>query len=60
MQLLPEEPTIDRRLLAHWSELLLCSRCLSFGIRRSVPQIISPRHKPRTLCRTCREQHCTH
>jgi hypothetical protein len=57
---LPAEPTIDLRLLAHWSELLLCSRCWGRGIRRNVPQLISPRHKPRTLCRGCREQRATH
>jgi hypothetical protein len=56
----PAHSTIDSRLLAFWSELVLCSRCLCRGIRRAVPQMISPRHKPLTLCRSCREQRGTH
>jgi hypothetical protein len=60
MSLQPAESVVDRRLLAHWSELLLCSRCWIRGIRRAVPQLISPRHKPATLCRSCREQRGTH
>jgi len=45
---------IDRRFLTFLTDLLLCSRCLTSGVRTRVPQAISPRHKPVTLCRECR------
>jgi hypothetical protein len=44
---------VDRRFLGFVSELLLCSRCFGNGVRRHVVQVISPRHRPRTLCRDC-------
>lgn len=45
---------VDQRFLSYFSGLLLCSRCLRSGVRTPLPQIISPRHKPRSLCRDCR------
>jgi hypothetical protein len=45
---------VDRRFLTYFSDLLLCSRCLRRGIRTPVRQVISPRHRPRSLCRNCR------
>jgi hypothetical protein len=45
---------IDRRFLTFVTDLLLCSRCLKHGVRTPVRQVISPRHRPRPLCRDCR------
>ncbi len=50
------DPKIDERLLAHRSNLIVCSRCLRLGVRTPVVQIISTRHRPLPLCRSCREQ----
>lgn len=47
---------IDYRLLQRLSELLLCSRCLHRGRRVTVRQIISHRHRPQSLCATCRDE----
>jgi hypothetical protein len=46
--------SVDRHFLAHLSDLLLCSRCLRHGVRTPIRQVISARHRPRTLCRDCR------
>jgi hypothetical protein len=46
--------SIDFNLLRRLSHLLLCSGCLRLGIRTPVPQVISPRHVPRSLCPACR------
>lgn len=45
--------TIDYRLLGQRSDLVICSKCLRSGIVTPVPQIVSPRHTPRTLCNSC-------
>jgi hypothetical protein len=45
---------VDHRFLTYFSDLLVCSRCLRFGRRTPVRQVISPRHRPQTLCRDCR------
>jgi len=45
---------VDQRFLTYFSDLLLCSRCLRLGLRTPVRQVISPRHRPQTLCRDCR------
>jgi hypothetical protein len=45
----------DYRLMQYATDLLLCSRCLRSGVRTRVQQLISSRHRPRTLCRACRE-----
>jgi hypothetical protein len=50
----PERGTIDFKLLRRLSHLLLCSACLRLGVRTPVPQVISPRHAPRSLCPACR------
>ena len=44
---------IDYRLLNRLSNLVVCSRCLSKGKLTPVPQVISPRHTPRSLCASC-------
>jgi hypothetical protein len=50
------QPTanVDRIFLTYLSDLLLCSRCLRLGVRTPVRQVISPRHRPLSLCRNCR------
>lgn len=44
---------IDYRLLGLLSDLVICSRCLRAGRVTPVPQILSHRHTPRTLCKSC-------
>jgi hypothetical protein len=44
---------VDRRLQSMRSELLLCSACLLRGEKRPIPQLISHRHTPRSLCTAC-------
>lgn len=44
---------IDYRLLGLLSDLVICSRCLRAGRITPVPQILSNRHTPRTLCGGC-------
>lgn len=44
---------IDYRLLNRLSNLVVCSRCLSNGKLTPVPQVISQRHTPRSLCSSC-------
>ena len=52
---LPEhtDPKVDCSLLRRWSNLLLCSGCLKKGIRKPLAQVISARHRMRTLCPGC-------
>lgn len=42
-------------LLERSTNQLLCSHCLAAGRRTPVPQVISTRHRPRSLCASCRE-----
>lgn len=44
---------VDYRLLSLLSDLVICSRCLQHGRVTPVPQILSNRHTPRTLCTAC-------
>ena len=44
---------VDYRLLNLMSDLVICSRCLQQGRVTPVPQILSWRHKPRSLCGDC-------
>jgi len=44
---------VDHGLLSRLSSLLLCSACLRRGVRTPVPQVISRRHRPRSLCAAC-------
>lgn len=46
-------------LLARFTGLILCSACLRLGVRTPVPQVISHRHRPRSLCPACRERRDT-
>jgi hypothetical protein len=48
--------TVDTRFLAHLSKHLLCSRCLQHGVRTKIVQVISSRHRPRSLCSKCRSR----
>ncbi len=41
---------VDYSLLQWQSDQLLCSRCLRAGVRKPVVQLLSPRHRPRSLC----------
>jgi hypothetical protein len=45
--------TIDYRLLGLMSDLVICSSCLRAGKVTPVPQILSERHTPRSLCGAC-------
>jgi hypothetical protein len=44
---------IDYRLLGLMSDLVICSSCLRAGKVTPVPQILSERHTPRSLCGSC-------
>ena len=44
---------VDYRLLGLISDLVICSSCLRKGRVTPVPQIVSPRHTPRSLCAGC-------
>ena len=46
---------IDFGLLSRLTDLLLCSRCLRQGRQTPVPQVVSHRHRPRSLCSACRD-----
>ncbi|MCH8059148.1 MAG: hypothetical protein IIA11_01685 [Proteobacteria bacterium] len=46
---------IDYRLLGMLSDLVICSRCFRAGKVTPVPQVLSKRHTPRSLCRSCIE-----
>ena len=47
---------VDLGLLSRLSDLILCSRCLRRGRRTRVAQVISHRHRPRSLCAACRAE----
>jgi len=49
----PADRKISYRILSLWSDLLLCSRCLKGGVQRPVGQVISKRHRLRSLCSSC-------
>ena len=51
---------IDLRLLNHLTDLVVCSRCFRAGRLKPVVQIVSERHRPRTLCRDCDSQERRH
>ena len=44
---------VDYRILGLLSDLVICSRCLREGRVTPVPQILSKRHTPRSLCSGC-------
>lgn len=44
---------VDYRLLGLMSNLVICSGCLRSGKVTPVPQIVSDRHTPRSLCAAC-------
>ena len=44
---------VDYRLLGMMSNLVICSSCLREGRVTPVPQIVSHRHTPRSLCGRC-------
>ena len=44
---------VDYRLLGLMSNLMICSSCLRQGKITPVPQIVSPRHTPRSRCSRC-------
>jgi len=44
---------VDYRLLGYLSDLVICSSCLRNGRITPVPQIMSERHTPRSLCSAC-------
>lgn len=44
---------VDYRLLGLMSDLVICSGCLRKGKVTPVPQIVSDRHTPRSLCAAC-------
>lgn len=48
--------TIDYGLLSRLTHLLLCGRCLRRGHKTPVTQVVSHRHRPRTLCVACRAE----
>ena len=47
------QDNVDYRLLGLLSDLVICSSCLRQGRVTPVPQIVSPRHTPRSLCGAC-------
>jgi len=51
--------TVDYRLLASHSALVLCSRCFQHGVATPVPQLISPHHRVSNLCRGCASEQAT-
>jgi hypothetical protein len=44
---------VDFGLLARLTDMIVCSGCLRRGRRTAVRQVLSPRHRPRTLCASC-------
>ena len=44
---------VDYRLLGLMSDLVICSSCLRAGKVTPVPQVVSERHTPRSLCSAC-------
>ena len=53
MKVVNARNTIDYRMLGMLSNLVICSRCLRAGKVTPVPQILSKRHTPRSLCNAC-------
>lgn len=53
MSLAAKSDNVDYRLLGFLSEQVICSSCLRQGRITPVPQIVSHRHTPRSLCRDC-------
>jgi len=51
--------TLEFGLLERLTDQLVCSRCLKSGKRRPVTQVVSNRHRPRTLCHACIESDCS-
>jgi hypothetical protein len=49
----PAGGKIEFGLLERLSQLLLCGRCLRHGRKTPVRQVISHRHRPRSLCTAC-------
>ncbi|MDH4126360.1 MAG: hypothetical protein OEW64_12525 [Gammaproteobacteria bacterium] len=47
------QSNVDYRLLGYLSDLVICSSCLRAGKVTPVPQILSDRHTPRSLCNAC-------
>jgi hypothetical protein len=47
---------VDLGLLERLTHLVLCARCLRNGARKPVTQVISHRHRLRTLCPACRAE----
>jgi hypothetical protein len=44
---------VSYALLAGFSDLLICSRCLKQNIRKPVRQLMSVHHRPLALCHEC-------
>jgi hypothetical protein len=44
---------IDYSLLDRFTDLFVCTRCLRSGVETRLPQVVSKRHRPRTLCGDC-------
>jgi hypothetical protein len=53
MKIATDSSNVDYRLLGLMSKLVICSSCLRQGRVTPVPQIVSPRHTPRSLCAAC-------
>ncbi len=49
-------PKIDFGLLNRLTDLVICSRCFQSGRLNPVVQVVSGRHRPRTLCQDCTQQ----
>ena len=50
---------VDYRLLERLNMLVICSRCLRRGRVTPIPQLISPFHRPRSMCGKCRAETAT-
>jgi len=53
MKIAEAQSKVDYRLLGLLSDLVICSKCLRAGRVTPVPQILSARHTPRSLCSSC-------
>jgi len=53
MKIAEAQSNVDYRLLGLLSDLVICSKCLRAGRVTPVPQILSERHTPRSLCSGC-------
>ena len=47
---------VDLGLLERLTHLVICARCLRKGLKTPVTQVISHRHRLRTLCPACRAE----